>query len=133
MFVYLSERLRPHKSNQGIDRKDRPLSWSILHYEYVDLVHYNAGPQYITGDLANFYISELKYQILKNLSDVKVVLYFLRPFTMMISKKSWILRFKSTGSYIDISDDLYDHNFENISSFQVTVAMYVIMCPLYGF
>lgn len=38
----------------------------------------------------------------------------LRPFTMMIYmyKKCRIFRFKSTGSYTDISDDLHDHNFQ---------------------
>ena len=36
----------------------------------------------------------------------------LRPFTMMIYKKCRILRFKSTGSFTDISDDLHDDNFQ---------------------
>ena len=51
----------------------------------------------ITSDLANFHISELRYQMFKkNCQMSKSACMCLRPFTMMISKKCRILRSKST-------------------------------------
>ena len=50
----------------------------------------------------------------KTFQMIKSACMNLRPFTMMIYmyKKCRIFRFKSTGSYTDISDDLHDHNFQ---------------------